>query len=424
MSSLPLQMPAEGFLAGECWKGFWCIHLKCISHGSLPARGMFRRQCALDNELFRRHNSFWGSQGCLLLVLNSSWWNLALNLLMVTCGVPGQWAAAGMKGMLHFRAMEILGLVMGNGDVAEWRLVQVGHQRQMKSKDNKDPPKFTLSFQPTPTPQNMSVSFHSFWVTSHKTLLIILGLAVSALRGWSRWRDPQLWGSRVGENKPICFLEGWSEALEEIWLISCLSQRLDKSQETLDHPLLDCPGMGALYLCPTDCPQPSPNTQNAFRAFSSWFPKAGLLFGYLFVLPLQLSCQDATKKLVWMDTKCISCVCSGSLKGFLLDWTICSPVSAQGQRWPSLEGESSLPPGSPHHPCRYLGGWDTSLGQGHPGWVRKGHSPLLLHPHDVRDSTDTSQSKPDASWQVLEGRGSIPKEKEEKLSPSHLWAKL
>lgn len=108
MSSLPLQIPVEGFLAGECWRGFWCIHLKCTSHGSLPARSMFRRHCILDNELFRRHHSFWESQVCLFLVINYSWWNLAMNFLTVNCGVPAQGAAAGMKGVLHFMVLEIL----------------------------------------------------------------------------------------------------------------------------------------------------------------------------------------------------------------------------------------------------------------------------------------------------------------------------
>lgn len=39
-----------------------------------------------------------------------------------------------------------------------------------------------------------------------------------------------------------------------------------------------------------------------------------------------------------MDTNTFI-VCSKSLKEFLLDSTICSPVSAQSQRWGSLEGD-------------------------------------------------------------------------------------
>lgn len=60
----------------------------------------------------------------------------------------------------------------------------------------------------------------------------------------------------------------------------------------------------------------------AFGGLGADFPTkamAGLHFGHLFVLPLQLSCQDAKKKLVWMDTKYISCVCGESLKEFLFD---------------------------------------------------------------------------------------------------------
>lgn len=81
------------------------------------------------------------------------------------------------------------------------RLVTRGTWR---SKRTKTPPKLALSFQPTPIPQNMSVSFHSFWILGHKTVLIISGLTVCALRGWSSWRDTHVLGSRGGENNHLC----------------------------------------------------------------------------------------------------------------------------------------------------------------------------------------------------------------------------
>lgn len=56
----------------------------------------------------------------------------------------------------------------GNGAVAVCTLVQVGHQKQIKNKENKDPPKLALYFQPTPTPRSMSVSFIVFELPAPK----------------------------------------------------------------------------------------------------------------------------------------------------------------------------------------------------------------------------------------------------------------
>ena len=182
----------------------------------------------------------------------------------------------------------------------------------------------------------MLVCFHSSWINSHKTLQGILGLGMHALRGWSTWRETRGFGKQSRRNQPSASSKACSVKVSRGKLPDLLLPLMEAGREPWGSgaPFPGLPGAGnSMALSYREAKTrtliafPKHLYSGVLGAYLPTKTKAGLQFGNWFVLSLQLSCQDAKNKLVWINTKYISSLHSETLNKFPFDSTICSSAS-------------------------------------------------------------------------------------------------